>query len=57
MKKKLLTSSVIVLVMLFFTPCISAQTYRQIKGWSKEVNDRIETFLNTTLTKIGRAHV
>ena len=50
MKKKLVTSSVIILVMLFFTPYISAQTYREIKGWSKEINDRIETFLNTTLT-------
>ena len=48
MKKKLVTSSVIILVMLFFTPYISAQTYREIKGWSKEINDRIETFLNTT---------
>lgn len=27
----------------------NAQTYRYIKGWSKEVNDRIESFLNSTI--------
>ncbi|MEZ5000579.1 MAG: hypothetical protein R2744_08410 [Bacteroidales bacterium] len=28
---------------------IDAQTYRQINGWSDEVNDRLESFLNSTL--------
>ena len=27
-----------------------AQTFRPIKGWSQEVNERLESFLNTTLT-------
>lgn len=27
-----------------------AQTYRYIKGWPKEANDRIESFLNSTIT-------
>ena len=28
---------------------LTAQTYRSIKGWSAETNDKIESFLNTTL--------
>lgn len=28
----------------------NAQTYRNIKGWSQEINDKLESFLNTTLT-------
>ena len=43
MIKKNLTSSIILVMMLLITPCVSAQTYRQIKGWSKEVNDRLPT--------------
>lgn len=39
MIKKNLTSSIILVMMLLITPCVSAQTYRQIKGWSKEVNE------------------
>ena len=35
MIKKNLTSSIILVMMLLITPCVSAQTYRQIKGWSK----------------------
>ena len=55
MIKKNLTSSIILVMMLLITPCVSAQTYRQIKGWSKEVNDRLEDFLNSTITmKIGK---
>lgn len=50
MIKKNLTSSIILVMMLLITPCVSAQTYRQIKGWSKEVNDRLEDFLNSTIT-------
>lgn len=29
---------------------LSAQTYRPIKGWSQEINDRLESFLNSTIT-------
>ena len=50
MIKKNLTSSIILVMMLLITPSVSAQTYRQIKGWSKEVNDRLEDFLNSTIT-------
>lgn len=32
------------------TQVTQAQTFRPIKGWSKEVNDQLESFLNTTLT-------
>lgn len=38
------------IVFLLLTPCLSAQTYREIKGWSKETNARLEDFLNSTLT-------
>ena len=54
MIKKNLTSSIILVMMLLITPCVSAQTYRQIKGWSKEVNDRLEDFLNSTITMMIR---
>ena len=29
---------------------MDAQVYRQVKGWSQETNDRIESFLNSTIT-------
>lgn len=29
---------------------LTAQTYRYIKGWPKETNDRIESYLNSTIT-------
>lgn len=29
---------------------ITAQTYRYIKGWPKETNDRLESFLNSTIS-------
>lgn len=32
------------------TITLNAQTYRHISGWSQEINDRIEAFLNTTVT-------
>ena len=50
MNKKHLMSGIVIVLLLFITPSITAQTYREIKGWSKEINERIETFLNTTLT-------
>ena len=50
MNKRHLTSGIIIVLLLFVASSISAQTYREIKGWSKEINERIETFLNTTLT-------
>ena len=56
MIKKNLTSSIILVMMLLITPCVSAQTYRQIKGWSKEVNDRLEDFLNSTITVYACYH-
>ncbi|MDR1717094.1 MAG: haloacid dehalogenase-like hydrolase [Prevotella sp.] len=39
-------------VVIFFTSsfALTAQTYRYIKGWPKEANDRIESFLNSTIT-------
>lgn len=33
---------------------LNGQTYRQIMGWPQEVNDRLESFLNSTLTMTGR---
>ena len=50
MNKIHLMSGIVIVLLLFITPSITAQTYREIKGWSKEINERIETFLNTTLT-------
>lgn len=35
---------------LGLTQLAHAQTYRPVTGWSDEVNEEIETFLNTTLT-------
>jgi len=32
------------------TMTLNAQSYRHIYGWSQETNDRIEAFLNTTVT-------
>lgn len=29
---------------------VNAQTYRHISGWSQDVNDQIEGFLNSTIT-------
>lgn len=39
------------MVMVFTSSLVlTAQTYRTIKGWPTETNDRIESFLNTTIT-------
>ncbi len=34
--------------------CVDAQAYRQIKGWPQETNDRIESFLNSTIIMTTR---
>jgi phosphoserine phosphatase len=47
MKKLTLLS---VLTALFLFQGLNAQTYRQIKGWPQEINDKLESFLNSTLT-------
>jgi phosphoserine phosphatase len=39
-----------VIIALCLTLAVNAQTYRHISGWSQETNDRIEDFLNSTLT-------
>ena len=42
------------LTFLFAAFCLTltlgGQTYRHISGWSQEINDRIEDYLNSTLT-------
>jgi len=38
------------LVTLLFIQGLQAQTFRPIKGWSEEVNQKLESFLNSTLT-------
>ena len=35
---------------LFLFTGLQAQTYRPVKGWSAEINDRLEDFLNSTIT-------
>lgn len=45
----------LVAVMLISVSVTSlAQTYRYINGWSKEVNDKIESFLNSTIVNKER---
>lgn len=39
---------------LVLSDSIRAQLFRPVKGWPKEVNDRLEEFLNTTLVVTGR---
>ena len=51
MRKLLL---VCVLLALCLSQSIEAQTFRPIKGWSKEVNDKLEGFLNSTLPMTER---
>jgi len=46
--KRLLSTFLLTVICL--TATINAQTYRPIKGWSQDVNDRIESFLNSTIT-------
>ena len=45
--KKLFIIITFIAVNVFLT---DAQTYRHIRGWSQETNDRIESFLNSTIT-------
>jgi phosphoserine phosphatase len=45
MKRLLFTLS---LVIAFFVQTVVAQTYRPIHGWSEEINQRLESFLNAT---------
>lgn len=46
MRKALCLAVVMILTSSF---ALTAQTYRYIKGWPKEANDRIESFLNSTI--------
>lgn len=45
---------VCVLLSLCLSQSMQAQTFRPIKGWSNEVNDRLEGFLNSTLPMTER---
>lgn len=54
MRTNRLTVGIIALALFLSAASLSAQTYRHIDGWSDEVNNRIETFLNTTLTMNSR---
>ena len=50
---KKLTNLKSLALLLIFTLSVffaDAQTYRYIKGWSKDANDKIESFLNSTIT-------
>ncbi len=47
-KKQILVFSIIFFIAFSFAS--EAQTYREIKGWSSEVNNRLESFLNATIT-------
>ena len=44
------TTLTLLLLGFCLTQITFAQTFRPIKGWSQEVNERLESFLNTTLT-------
>lgn len=46
MRKALCLAVVMILTSSF---ALTTQTYRYIKGWPKEANDRIESFLNSTI--------
>ena len=46
MKKIFVT---LLLSAFYFSPGVQAQTFRPVKGWSAEVNDRLEGFLNSTI--------
>lgn len=53
MKKKIIsyrTSMLLLALLLISGLSLNAQTYRYIKGWDKATNDRIESFLNSTIT-------
>lgn len=42
--------SIVFLASLGLVTALNAQTYRHISGWSQEINDHIEGFLNSTIT-------
>jgi len=47
MMKRILTVLILAVICLFTG--LDAQTFRPIKGWSDEINDKLEGFLNSTL--------
>jgi len=47
-------SLICLLSVLFALPELQAQQYRTIKGWSQEVNDKLESFLNSTIVSKER---
>lgn len=51
MKKLLLASALFAFCLL---NGIQAQTFRPVKGWAKEVNDKLEGFLNSTIPMTER---
>lgn len=42
--------TLIIIVISFLCINLMAQVYRPVKGWSQDVNNRIESFLNSTIT-------
>lgn len=50
MTKKTIASNILAFIALLLSTSAFAQTYRPVSGWSQETNERIESFLNTTLT-------
>lgn len=50
--KRLLTTFLISIICLL--SALNAQTYRPIKGWPQEVNNKLESFLNSTLPMMER---
>ncbi|MGV8094613.1 MAG: HAD family hydrolase [Mangrovibacterium sp.] len=45
---------VCVLLAMCLSQSLQAQTFRPVKGWSKEVNDKLEGFLNSTIPMTER---
>ncbi len=41
--------STLLISFICLSASLNAQTYRHIYGWSQEINDRIEGFLNGTI--------
>jgi phosphoserine phosphatase len=50
--KRLISTALLLITGL--TATLDAQTYRQIYGWSEEINDQIEGFLNGTISMTVR---
>jgi phosphoserine phosphatase len=44
----------LIVTFLALSGSLTAQLYRQVNGWPKEVNNRLEEFLNTTIVMKGR---